>query len=178
MADNIEVTITWNPSIAEIVDDAVISGLNLAGAHLQGKMRDNFGRAAVGYQLNNVIGKMGRRIKTKDGSWKRLKSGAYAIGKRDRNKYASSAPGDFPGVRTGRLRNSIAMIRARRGAMVVTVGTNVKYGRYLEYGWMVKGHAQPARPWCRRTFNEERAKMLAILQAEAGKQITKKLGGK
>ena len=43
-----------------------------------------------------------------------------------------SAPGQSPAVQTGRLWNSVAWARA--GHLTVRVGTNVKYGRWLEEG--------------------------------------------
>lgn len=62
-------------------------------------------------------------------------AGARAIptnGGRGRLGYVGSNPGQPPGVRTGRLRNSITFARfdARRWGF----GTNVRYGFHLELG--------------------------------------------
>lgn len=57
-------------------------------------------------------------------------------------KNASGRPG--PNVDTGRLRSSIAMeVGQERAQFVVYVGTNVDYGRYLEFGTS----RMPAYPW-------------------------------
>jgi len=56
----------------------------------------------------------------------------------------------------------------------VYIGTTVQYGRHLEYGT----RNMLARPWLRRTFAEERGKMIDILRADAGKMISAQLGGK
>jgi len=151
------VTLTWNPNIGEIVDSAVAFGLNNAGIHLQAAIKSNFGtQGEYGARrlVNYVTGKRG--------------------GKRGRNIYRSAPPGAFPGVRTGLLRRSIGVVKATRGNLAVYIGTNVKYGRHLEYGT----RKMAARPWLRRTFAEERAKMIDILRADAAKIITAQLGGK
>lgn len=44
-----------------------------------------------------------------------------------------SAPGDFPHADTGRLRNSIFAYVDKKGLSGL-VGTNLRYGLYLEYG--------------------------------------------
>lgn len=53
-----------------------------------------------------------------------------------RNSYTSSAPGGPPGVRSGNLRNSIdAMSPEELGTPSrAAYGTNVAYGRHLEFG--------------------------------------------
>lgn len=193
MSDAIEVTLSWNPNIAAIVDGAIASGLNKAGAHLQGKMRTNF--ATVGGIAQNYVSRIQRwkykRATAQSGhghysareGGQRIWVGHYLKGSRtgkrlrsstERNVYAAAAPGEFPGVRSGELRQSIGIINATKSNLVVTVGTNVKHGRHLEYGT----RKMPARPWCRRTFNEERKAMTEILRVETQKIITAKLGGK
>lgn len=155
---DVEVTLTWNPNIGAIVDEAIAFGLNRAGIHLQGKARQNFGTAGEygnRRMVNYVTGKVGGK-------------------KRGRNIYRSAPPGEFPGIRTGRLRQSVGIVRATKQNLVVTVGTNLKYGRYLEYGT----RKMAARPWLRRTFAEERTKMIDILRKDAAAVITAKLGGK
>lgn len=49
-----------------------------------------------------------------------------------RAKYVPSSPGQPPGVRTGRLRSSMA--NARVGSLRWAAGTNASYARHLEYG--------------------------------------------
>lgn len=154
---DVEVTLTWNPNIGEIVDGAVAMGLNSAGVHLQAAIKKNFGtQGEYGARklVNYVTGKRG--------------------GKRGRYVYRSAPPGAFPGIRTDTLRNSISVRRATRTSLAVYIGTLVKYGRHLEYGTV----KMPARPWLRRTFAEERDRMIDILRTDAGKMITAQLGGK
>ena len=145
------------PNIAAIVDSAVAFGLNNAGIHLQAAIKKNFGTAgAYGSRrlVNYVTGKRG--------------------GPRGRNIYRSAPPGEFPGIRTGLLKRSIRVTKATKSSLAVYVGTDVQYGRHLEYGT----RNMPARPWLRRTFAEERNKMIDILRADAAKAITAQLGGK
>lgn len=154
---DVEVTLTWNPNLDAIVDNAIAFGLNNAGVHLQAAIKRNFGtQGEYGARklVNYATGKRG--------------------GKRGRNVYRAAPPGAFPGIRTGRLRQSIGIDRATRTRLVVAIGTNLLYGRHLEYGT----RNMPARPWLRRTFAEERNKMIDILRADAGKSITAQLGGK
>lgn len=74
------------------------------------------------------------------------------IYKRGNIRHQSSAPGEAPSVDTGRLIGSINAEmnhvsankgRVRRGS--ITIGTNVAYGRYLEFGTR---HIKE-RPWLR-----------------------------
>lgn len=174
MSDEVEVTVSWNPNIGAIVDSAIAFGLNNAGMHLQAKMKTNFGttpgpRGSVRTGLEYRY-----RWNPKTNGWKRSDGKTRRRHGLRKARYPVSVPGGFPGIQTGRLRQSIGIIRATRSNLVVTVGTDLKYGRHLEYGT----RKMAARPWCRRTFNEERAKMVAMLAADAGKAITAQLGGK
>lgn len=67
-----------------------------------------------------------------------------------------SKPGDPPHVQTGRLRASIAY---EVSGLVARIGTNVKYGRYLELG---TSRMLP-RPWLRRMLREKSSQFRAIL---------------
>ncbi len=67
-----------------------------------------------------------------------------------------SHPGEPPHKQRGRLLSSIAW---ELTGMVSRVGTNVKYGRWLELGTK---HVA-ARPWLRRALLEMRAAIRAIL---------------
>lgn len=61
-----------------------------------------------------------------------------------RDTYTSSRPGGYPGRRQGRLAASVTSTRAVRG--VAQYGTNVKYGRYLEFGANPQGKPMLAIP--------------------------------
>jgi HK97 gp10 family phage protein len=61
-------------------------------------------------------------------------------------RYQSSAPGNPPAVQTGHLRRSVQVDRSQVASNLrATVGTNVPYGRYLEFGT----RKMAARPWAR-----------------------------
>jgi HK97 gp10 family phage protein len=69
-----------------------------------------------------------------------------------------SAPGEPPHKQTGHLRRSVAH-DVDKGTLSARVGTNVKYGRWLELGTS----KMAARPWLRRALNESLATVRAIL---------------
>ena len=54
-----------------------------------------------------------------------------------------SAPGEAPAVQKGRLRNSIVHQPATAATLIARVGTNVPYGKHLEFGTS----KMAARPW-------------------------------
>ena len=76
--------------------------------------------------------------------------------KRLRYNANPSAPCDPPHLQTGHLRRSVAWELA---GMVARVGTNLRYGRWLEFGTSTIA----ARPWLRRALAECRAQIVAIL---------------
>ena len=80
------------------------------------------------------------------------------------NKYPS-APGEPPHVQTGRLRASITHDIAADG-LSGRVGTNVKYGLYLEKG--APSINLQARPWLLRALMEKRTTVERILTAPLG----------
>jgi len=55
-----------------------------------------------------------------------------------------SAPGQPPAVQTGRLRNSVVHQPATASTLVARAGTNLAYGKFLEFGTS-RGIAP--RPW-------------------------------
>lgn len=84
----------------------------------------------------------GTQIETPEMGWK-------FRGKRKTFKdYEPSAPGEYPRKRTGRLRMSVAF--EWLSDLVARWGTNVPYGRWLEFGTR---HMAP-RPWMSRTNAE------------------------
>jgi len=105
-------------------------------------------------------------------------------------QHVSSAPGAYPAVRLGRLRGSISVNWSdsgmKRGAVdgnarpddgvgcsvndpfTVTVGTNVEYAPYLEFGTS----KMSARPFIRPTFELFRATINSILRWIPIKSVT------
>lgn len=82
-------------------------------------------------------------ITTWSGKQRIAKKGSLVYG------FAPSEAGEPPHKQTGRLQSSVAW-ELDRSKMVVRVGTNVEYGRYLELGTR---HII-ARPWLRRMLRE------------------------
>lgn len=84
-----------------------------------------------------------------------------------RQRFRAAKPGDFPGYRTGHLAHSLTFQTPEEGGTpgVAAYGTNVKYGRYLEYGTT---RMQP-RPWAMRTVRmaapEMRSRFVFALRA-------------
>lgn len=68
-----------------------------------------------------------------------------------------SAPGEPPHKQTGHLRRSVA--NEIEGS-VGRVGTNLKYGRWLELGTA----RMAARPWLRRALNEVKSEVKRVLE--------------
>lgn len=69
-----------------------------------------------------------------------------------------SKPGEPPRKQRGRLLGSVAFEVVD---LVGRVGTNLKYGRWLELGTRL----MEARPWLRRALNECKDEILKILSA-------------
>jgi hypothetical protein len=68
-----------------------------------------------------------------------------------RRTHQASAPGEYPATDTGRLASSIQFEPpTNKKKPVGIVGTNLNYGRYLEF----KSPAGGGRPWLMRAFNE------------------------
>jgi len=73
-----------------------------------------------------------------------------------RRTHTASAPGAYPSADTGRLSTNVridGLNLATPAKMTATVGTDVKYGAYLEFGTS----RMAARPWLLPSF--ERAKI-------------------
>jgi HK97 gp10 family phage protein len=69
-----------------------------------------------------------------------------------------SQPGDPPHKQTGHLRRSVAH-EVDATSLTARVGTNVRYGRFLELGTS----NMEARPWLRRALNEMMPQIKAML---------------
>jgi len=76
-----------------------------------------------------------------------------------------SAPGEPPHVRTGTLRRSIGFETFRIGRMFVgRVGTNLKYGRWLEEGTS----RMAPRPYLRPALDSQRNRIVEEIEAAGG----------
>lgn len=65
-----------------------------------------------------------------------------------RRTHQASAPGEYPMTDTGRLASSVVAFPPTEGNVTGTVGTNIEYGRHLEFGTS----RMAARPWLMPSF--------------------------
>lgn len=152
-----EVNITFDEAKVErAVRKAAADAINLAAIDLSGKLRTTFGGGTVGkllYRLGlNKLGVMVRKRTTK-------------------NKYGASPVGTPPGVRSGRLRNSITVAKATVSNLFAVIGTNISYGKFHEFGYVGKARNGklfhvPARPWAVPTLNRNKETLMKIMAEE------------
>jgi HK97 gp10 family phage protein len=76
-----------------------------------------------------------------------------ATGAVRRDGSRASAPGEYPMSDTGRLANNVVANLPTSGNISAEVGTNIQYGRYLEFGTS----RMAARPWLLPSFNKAKA---------------------
>lgn len=130
---------TWNENYIPQLERTVGQRVQAAGFHLISAIRRNISipSRTVSFKDN----KNGKRVKV--------------LGARGSSR---SRPGQFPHKDFGRLRMSIA--QDFDGKTSTRVGTNVDYGRFLEFGTA----RMAARPWLRRSLMEERQKIEDIIR--------------
>jgi len=101
----------------------------------------------------------------------------------------SSAPGEPPASDTGALASSIQWHLAKNG-LEGTVGTNLAYGRYLEYGALLRGTGSGRnakgqyertgilypRPWLRPALLANRPKIVKAVEKVLHETIVKRHG--
>jgi len=159
----------------KIVRDALAAGLNAGIVYLQGAMRTNMGTSGGG-----PSGQLAYRYKKKaDGSFVMNKAGTRRKRfKSSKATYTSSTEGGFPGIRTGRLRQSIGVVSARPNTLLAVAGTNLEYGRHLEYGTKTKDGKKlmAARPWALRSLEQSAEYMIDLCKKTAARVIIEKLG--
>jgi len=111
------------------------------------------------------------------GSEAARKRAARKAGRRAaRYLWQPSAPGSPPRKRTGTLQKSVAFevswMNLGEPVFLVRVGTNVPYGRFLEYGT----RKMAARPWLRPGLSEYRDRFNRIVMLELRRRIAGGLG--
>lgn len=106
----------WRPLHAQYRRDVVQRFLNDVAATTHQKLRTGMERARGGRLYTTYFRTIGDRV--------------VPVGKRPR-PHRASAPGEFPAVDTGRLRNSI---RSQVTASSAETGTNMHYARWLRSG--------------------------------------------
>jgi HK97 gp10 family phage protein len=80
--------------------------------------------------------------------------------------HQASAPGQYPMSDTGRLAASVAMQPATPSNLRGQVGTNLVYGRYLEFGTS----RMAPRPWLLPSFEKARVKVEDRMRAEIARR--------
>lgn len=95
---------------------------------------------------------------TEPKSGKRVPPGQGSRGGHPWQKRQRSAPGQPPAVQTGQLRASVTYIKPR--PLTRHIGTNVKHGRYMEFGTR---NILP-RPWLRPAFDREKDKLAKFMK--------------
>lgn len=130
MASARKTTVVWHgPKVEAKLQAAIASGLTAAAAVGADAAVRNFQRLGIAGRANSL----------------KTRRPVYAKG---RKQWIPSRPGEYPGVRTGNLRNSIAFVSpAQFDGRRAAFGTAVKYGRYLETGTS----KMAPRPWLRRS---------------------------
>ena len=130
---------TWNgPAFVNKVKQQVARNLEAAAIHLRNRIRENISIPSRTVSLSYSGGKVKRTLGPRGG---------------DRSK-----PGEFPHKDTGMLRQSIAYDVDRQN-LKARIGTPLQYGLYLELGT----RKMAARPFLRRTFNEEKEPIRQIV---------------
>ena len=84
--------------------------------------------------------------------------------------HTRSAPGEPPKTDTGRLASSI-FAELDDSGLAANVGTDVKYGEYLEFG--TQDGTLGERPWLRPAFNQNKAAIRADITNEVQKALRK-----
>lgn len=128
--------------------------LDWRGPQAQEKIRAEMGRRLAACAI--LVATRAKRLLSVAGT---IKAGQGRDAKgRSKRAYGSnpSAPGEPPHKQTGRLRASVAFEVV---GLVARVGTNVRYGRWLELGTRLVA----ARPWLRRALAECRSAIRATL---------------
>lgn len=175
-----EVTINFDDAkIRRAIEEATVDALNAGAVVLEDVMRTNFGSEGGGTRKQAFRLKKdasGKFITNRHGKPKRFRSNAKV--------HLPAPPGAFPNVQTGRLKNSITTEKAEVGKPYALVGTNIWYGRLLEFGGIFKSSkgkhkgnsiSIPARPWCLRSLNMARDRIMAAAQRRFATSLASKL---
>ena len=189
-----EVTLKFDDQqILRAIKESQAEALNKAAVYLVGKMKQNMGSEGGGvlrkqkwaYKTKQFVSRdsRGNFIVTKVrlvARGKQRSVGGAQIKRTSRNVYFASPPGSFPGVRTGLLRNSIDFEAATAESLYALVGTGQKNGRWQEFGTMHKNQhgalvRMPARPWCKRTLNEQAKNLAKVFQDQMGYALARRL---
>lgn len=151
--------------------------LSLAARTVRDYARMKLGEKRAGRAVERQIKRLSHRVSLAEGSLARAAGGEALsrVGARRVERLPGllaardamarttgvSLPGEFPSMRTGHLRRNVQM-EVDAENLVARVGTNVKYGRWLEFGT----RKMAARPWLSRTLRETAGDVRQILEVE------------
>lgn len=120
----------WMQAVQPAIDHGLFAAASVF-ADVAVRNQQRLGRVGAGVRINPATGDRRSRLKGK-------------------KRWISSLPGEFPGVRTSLLRNSIIAVDPTRLGTPgrAAYGTAVKYGRFLQTGTS----RMAARPWATLTI--------------------------
>ncbi len=144
---------------------AVVKGVKSLDRKLK-KLQDEIDAPAVAALAEGALmihSDAVRSIQAKDGV-KKMRNGKEII---------VSEPGNPPNTQTGRLVRSIRMVidKVKRLAQV---GTDLKYGLYLEFGGKTPDNKKYWRPWLRPAYKRN-IKVIGELYARRMREAVRKL---
>lgn len=128
-------------------------GINAAIVHLKNRVVVNIGNRVIGGTLGFRYKRIGNTKEFAVNS-----EGARIKKASSRSTYVSSLPWNFPNKRIGVLQKSISIAPSSASVLRALCGTNIRYGKYLEYGTT----RMLPRPWLGRTLSEQAATMKLI----------------
>lgn len=101
------------------------------------------------------------------------------IYKRGQKTHQASAPGEPPKTDTGTLVSNIfSVFPLQDKGLVAVVGTNLEYGKHLEFGTIAM---RGSRPWLRPAFKKNAEKIIELIRkrvrAAIKKQAARRAGG-
>ena len=135
-------SVNWNgKNIEKQIKREMHNRLEHCATMVQGHARDLINIEGTGIRTRRVRDKSGRLRKSK-----KLVYGANP-----------SKPGEPPRKQTGRLYASVAW--DFKDYLVSRVGTNVPYGKFLEFGTAIMA----ARPWLHRALREKQRQINELL---------------
>lgn len=137
----------WNDSYILEAERTYSQRVEAAGFYLISRIRENISIPSRTVSLSIKNGKVKKTLGDRGSS--------------------RSKPGEFPHKDFGTLRSRIAQDHPS-DSLVTRVGTNLAYGKYLEFGTA----KMRSRPWLRRTLAEEREPIRQIIEHGERNTIT------
>lgn len=145
------------------LDDAALRAKITAALETAGR---NVGAKLVGVLQQKL--NVSARVGTPGSRSARLRKARATKRRAARFLWQASAPGEAPRKRTGTLQKSVASeVSIGADELVIRVGSNVPYARFLEYGTA----KMAARPWLRPGMAEAKDRLARDLAVQLGKAL-------